>query len=228
MKFQNILLAALVAIFFVACKPEVKPLKANANAFCPCSNVSFEYQVDGASSANISVDPASALESGFALPTLITNDGQRHSASVRLCSDATVTVSATNSNGTSSQSVRYTAFALSSGSGEMVPNCSDGNFNGWAYNPSGDNLPLNAQISQFTFISDRAGVLSDGSGSNVSIPSAGRHVIPAFVGQAFFGGTYFFNAPLLTNERCAENGTTLPNGTVSPPNQSITFEVICP
>lgn len=215
------------AIFF-SCKPEVKPIQLSSSTFCPCSTVPFFYQVDGASNAQVIISPQSALEAGATIPTLITNDGSMHQAFVKICSNATITVRATNSHGTSEQSASVTAFTGNTQNVSFSADCSSGSFRGWFFTPTLEGLPENASIRSFVFRSDRAGVLSNTSnGISVNIPGPGTHVITDFINARYFGGSYLFNASLLANERCVTAGSTLPAGTVAPPDQSAAIELGC-
>jgi hypothetical protein len=226
---KNIFLVIVAIAVLSSCKPVIKNFSTAPVPICPCQAVSIAYQVDGAETAVFTVNPASAVRSGTTIPAVESNIDARRTATIELCQSATVTLSATNRHGTEERSVAYNVNVPSAQTAVFTPFCGDGPFGGWIFNPDHNRFPNRGVIQSFLFTSDRAGRLVAGDGTtSFPIPGPGTYEVIPFVGYSIYGGTFFFNASLTTNERCVEGGSVLPDGTVRPPNQTATIVVGCP
>jgi hypothetical protein len=176
------------------------------------------------------MDHRPATQPGTEPPSLRVNTGRIQGANVHLCQTATITLRATNSNGSSQQSTTYTAYTGGEviHTGALAPYCPGGRFNGWLHNPGlASAYPAGFFVQSLQLTTDREGTFSTGRSDMVAtIPGPGVHLITLF-NRTPLQASMVFNGPLRVNEACADTGSELPAGTAMPPNQTVVTQLSC-
>lgn len=221
-------LSFCILVLFISCKPEIIIQTHYPSLICDCAEGEVVYKLNHATSSTVTISPASAARTA---PTTPAARGAYISSTFGICSTATVTVSSTNDNGSSS--VSYTVrrvTMIDPISGTLAPLCFNGAPVIWSYTPividNADNpIPSGSVINEILVTVDRSGTFIFGGVSTAVNPGANR--LTNYSGRNPHASQYEFSAPLNANEECVESGSTLPSGRVPPPSFSIQLLLRC-